>query len=104
MSIANNITYVNTFIDYLQIAPVLVARSAGDYAALSHAASALKGRRTDRKIPFPNSKEIRRGEISKMQRVFLSGRSARLRALGGGLSFRHFAENRFELRCKNEPQ
>ena len=71
MSIANNTTYVNTFIDYLQIAPVLVARNAGDCVALSHAASALKGRRTDRKIPFPNSKEIRRGEISKMQRVFL---------------------------------
>ena len=37
-----------------------------------------------------------------MQRVFLTG-AARLAVLGGGAELRHFAGNRFELRCKIEP-
>jgi len=43
--------------------------------------------------------KISAGEISKiMQRVFLAGRSARLRALGGGAELAHFSsfpQNRF---------
>ncbi len=39
-----------------------------------------------------------------MQRVFLSGRSARLRALGGGAWFMHFVQNRFELRRTFAPK
>jgi hypothetical protein len=39
-----------------------------------------------------------------MQRVFLAGRSVRLRTLGGEAELRHFVGNGFELRCKNEPR
>ncbi len=47
------------------------------FAAPSHAASAIYGRRTTRKHPFPNSKNLGGGNLKNMQKVFLAGRSGR---------------------------
>jgi len=57
------------------------------FAAPSHAASAVYGRRTDRNSLFLRKKSA--GEISKMQRLFLAGRSTACRAKRRGL-VQHF--------------
>ncbi len=65
----------------------------------------MRFKRTRQKNPtFSKSKKSRRGEISKNAKdgFFWRG-AARLAVLGGGAELRHFAGNRFELRCKNEP-
>ena len=54
--------------------------------------------------PFSKSKKSRRGKSQKnMQRVFLAGRSARLRALGGGAWIRLHARNGFAPDRKTPP-
>ena len=67
---------------------------------LSHAASALKGRRPDRKIPFPNPKNLGGGNLKNNAKGFSGGAQraglpARRRA-----GIRLFPGNRFELRCR----
>ena len=60
----------------------------GGFAAKSTATSAIYGRRTTRNTLFNIQKEIRRGEISKKQRVFLVGRVPALLEQGAVLELR----------------
>ena len=64
----------------------------------------LKRQRTTRKHPFPNPKNLGGGNLKKCKvRFLLAGRSGQVCPLGGWAELRHFAGNRFELRCINEP-
>lgn len=64
----------------------------------------LKRQRTNRKHPFPNPKNLGGGNLKKCKvRFLLAGRSGQVCPLGGWAELRHFAGNRFELRCINEP-
>ena len=51
----------------------------------------------------PLQLKIRRGKSQKICKGFFWRGAARLAVLGGEAELRHFAGNRFELRCKIEP-
>ena len=81
----------------------LRARTWAGCAAPSHAACLSKADANRQKIPFPFLKNHGGANHKKYAKGFFWQGAARLGVLGGGAELRHFAGNRFELRCKNGP-